>query len=138
MPWLRAACAASAPNALALAALAANFSPSRVALLVVEAAAKVRPAVSSTNWTWMFWLVKQTLMRGRSLVPRTFRRIRQWRRRANSCFCSVLIRVFRHASRITFHGLLHRLAFFAHDPLIGVAHALAFVGLGRVKAADFR
>jgi hypothetical protein len=52
------------------------------ALLVVEAAASVTPALSSMNWTWMFSLVKQTLMRGRSFVPLSLLRIRQLR----SCF----------------------------------------------------
>src|SRR5262245_32217646 len=94
MPLPRAAWAANAPTTLALAALAANFSRSGVDLLVVEVAANVRPATSSTNWTWMFLLVKQTLIRGRSLVPCTFVRTHQWRRSAKSCFCSVLIRVF--------------------------------------------
>jgi hypothetical protein len=43
------------------------------------------------NWTWMFSLVKRTLMRGRSLVPLMRLRMRQWRNCFNFNFFSVLI-----------------------------------------------
>ena len=52
---------------------AADFAPT------VEIAVIVLPASSSMNCTWMFSLVKQTLMRGRSLLPVIFFRIRQRR-----------------------------------------------------------
>jgi hypothetical protein len=39
----------------------------------------------------MFSLEKRTLMRGRSLVPEIFLRMRQWRNPANRCFLSVLM-----------------------------------------------
>src|SRR5208283_4906284 len=99
----------------------------------------------------MFLLVKQTLMRGRSLVPLIFWRMRQRRRRASFCFCSVLISVrhgfglkplksqapVSHVSRLTPHTLLHSLAFLADHAFIGVADALALVGFGRVEATQF-
>src|ERR1035437_6619919 len=88
-----AVCAARVPIVLALTALAASFSRSGVALLFVEVAANVRPASSSMNWTWIFLLVKQTLMRGRPFVPLTFWRTRQRRRIGSFCFCSVLISI---------------------------------------------
>src|SRR5881392_985712 len=87
-----AACASMAPIDFALAALAASLSDAP--LLAVEAAASVAPAMSSMNWTWIFLFVKQTLIRGRSLVPRTFLRIRQCRNFASLCFCSVRIFLF--------------------------------------------
>src|SRR5207245_10129270 len=91
MPLARAACAAREPARFALAAFAASLSRSGVALLVVDAAARVTRALSSMNWTWIFLLLKKTLIRGRSLVPLIFLRTRQWRRVAKSCFFSVLM-----------------------------------------------
>src|SRR6266850_5876967 len=129
MPLARAACAAREPTLFALTALAASLSRLGVALLVVDAAAKVTRALSSMNWTWMFLLLKKTLIRGRSFVPLIFLRTRQWRRVARSCFFSVLM--------VEDRRLLDRLAFLAHDTLIAVAHALAFVRFRRIEAADF-
>src|SRR4051812_42485246 len=39
----------------------------------------------------MFFPVNRTLIRGRSPVPMTFFRTRQWRRRERSSFCCVLM-----------------------------------------------
>src|SRR5580658_6316322 len=77
------------------------------------------------NCTMMCWLEKRTLMRGRSLVPEIFLRMRQWRRVASRDFLSVLI-------------LLHRLAFLAPDLLAGIANSLALVRLRRIVTANFR
>src|SRR5688572_30351727 len=141
MPLLWAASAASAPMRLALATFAPSFSRSGIDLLTVDAEANVTPAASSTNWTRMFLLVKRTLIRGHSLVPTIFLRMRQWRSSASLCLVSVRISIS--------HGLgsavlalptssLNRLAFLADNLLVRVAHAFALVRFGRIEAADFR
>src|ERR1700744_4559625 len=89
MPLSMAFFAAIAPIFLAPSTLADNLFAS--VLLTVEAAASVNPASSSINWTWMFSLLKQTAIRGRSLVPTTFLRMRQRRNCSSFCFFSVLI-----------------------------------------------
>src|SRR5208282_5333923 len=84
----------------------------------------------------MFSFVKRTLMRGRSPVPRTFRRTRQWRSCASLCFCSVLISL-RHGFCREPNFLLHCLALLALDVFARVAHALALVRFRRIEAAKF-
>src|SRR5438034_11814652 len=92
----------------------------------------------------MFLPVNLTLIRGRSGVPMTFLRTRQWRRRARSCLSSVLISV-HHGFCQAFcpswkrqpKALLHRLAFLADDLFARVTDALAFVRLRWIEAADF-
>src|SRR5438128_4780711 len=92
----------------------------------------------------MFLPVNLTLIRGRSGVPMTFLRTRQWRRRARSCLSSVLISVhhgFCHAFCPSWkrqpRALLHRLAFLADDLFARVTDALAFVRFRWIEAADF-
>src|SRR3954470_19803037 len=80
---------------------------------------------------WIFLLVKQTLIRGRSLVPVIFLRMRQRRRWASLCFCSVLI------GTMNLNDLLDGLAFLTDDAFVAVADAFAFVRFRRVEAADF-
>src|SRR5439155_26793265 len=57
--------------------------------------------------------------------------------RFSSKKCRVSSVLTHHVSRFTSYASLYRLAFLAHDPLIGVAHTLALVRFGRVKAAEF-
>ena len=89
------------------------------------------------NWTWMFSLVKHTLMRGRSLVPMTFLRMRQWRSCSNFCFFSVLISLGHGFGRGQII-IIGRLAFLALDVFADITHALALVRFRRIEAADFR
>src|SRR5947207_15865306 len=88
----------------------------------------------------MFFPVNLTLIRGRSGVPITFLRTRQWRRRPKSCFFSGLISIrhgFCRESLSFIQSLLHRLAFLADHMLAQITDALAFVRLRRIEAADF-
>src|SRR5689334_13524879 len=83
-------------------------------------------------------LVKRTLMRGRSLVPQTFLRRRQWRSFARRCFFSVLMSMRHGFCRgLKNHPLLNRLAFLALDVLARITHTLAFVRLRWIEAANF-
>src|SRR6266540_3803903 len=74
-------------------------------------------------------------MRGRSVVPLTFLRTRQWRRMAKSCFFSVLM-LLDHGYCRGLNSLLNGLAFLADNSLTHVTHALALIGLGGVIPAD--
>src|SRR5690348_10377810 len=78
----------------------------------------------------MFSFEKKTLMRGRSLVPLSFLRTRQWRSCASLCFDFIFIspRIWPWANQL----LLNRLAFLALDVFAHVTHAFAFVRLRRV------
>src|SRR6478736_661097 len=77
-------------------------------------------------------------MRGRSLVPVTFFRTRQWRscwRRCFFCVCMFLEpRIW--PGRLN-QLLLNGLAFFALDVFARITHTLALVRLRRVVGADF-
>src|SRR4029453_8721084 len=76
---------------------------------------------------------RNTDRRGRSAVPRTFLRTRKWRRLRASTLWSVISLPFRVS---TSRASLRRLARLAKDALVGVADALALVGLGLADLAD--
>src|SRR5262245_31716178 len=69
---------------------------------------------------------RNTARRGRAAVPRTFLRTRKWRRLRASTLWSVIVST----------SSLRRLAGLAEDALVGVADALALVGLGLADLAD--
>src|SRR4051812_26749022 len=82
--------------------------------------------------------VKRTAIRGRSLVPETFLRIRQWRSCRNFCFLSLLMfyepRILPCASKL----LLDCLTFLTDDMLVAITNTFTFVRFRRVVAAEFR
>src|SRR5947207_11761833 len=83
-------------------------------------------------------LVKRTAIRGRSFVPETFLRMRQWRSCRNFCFLSLLMfyepRILPCASKL----LLDCLAFLTDDVLIAITNTFALVRFRRIVAAEFR
>src|SRR5690242_17576966 len=84
---------------------------------------------------WRF--ERNTARRGRSAVPRTFLRTRRWRRSRASVLLSVIVnapRTRRTRSRCV--ASLGRLPGLPEHPLVGVADALALVGLGLADLAD--
>src|SRR5438067_10646629 len=80
---------------------------------------------------------KCTASRGRSGVPLTRLRMRVWRIAVWDFRFKVAIGLFGMIL-IKTRALLHGLAFLAADLLARVTHALAFVRLGRVIAANIR
>src|SRR4051794_38989351 len=103
------------------------------ALVTVEAAARVLPASSSMNWTWMFSLENQPAIRGRSSVPVAFFRIRQRRSCCKLCFFSVLISSYPSRHDGMNFKFLDRLAFLTLDVFARITHAFAFVRFRRIK-----
>src|ERR1035441_6858954 len=100
----------------------------------VEAAARVRPAVSSITWAVMWWRLRWTQRRGRAGVPVTRRRTRRWRRvraASRSCLVYILVR-----PRLLALACLAGLPGLPPDPLPPVEDALALVGLGLAERAD--
>src|SRR5260221_3898246 len=95
---------------------------------VVKALTRVLPVTSSITWARMWWREKFTARRGRSVVPLTLRRTRTWVRMREALEVSLAIGV----SLLALGGL----AFLADDLFAGVADAFAFVGFGRIIAAD--
>src|ERR1700722_4579539 len=83
----------------------------------------------------MFSLEKKTLMRGRSLVPLSFLRTRQWRSCASLCFDFIFIspRIWPGANQL----LLNSLAFLALDMFARITNAFALVRFRRIKRAQF-
>src|ERR671936_78061 len=118
MPAFFAFCASSFPTSVACSV----FGPLKLfARCSQEAAASVRPSVSSTSCASIPRLERKTTRRGRSAVPRTLPRTRRWRR--------------SRASRTL------RLGTLAHLPahvLALVADALALVRLRRAHLPDLR
>src|SRR5689334_17939555 len=79
---------------------------------------------------WRF--ERNTARRGRSAVPRTFLRTRRWRRSRASVLLSVMVNEPRGRRASS----LGRLPGLPEHPLVGVADALALVGLGLADLAD--
>src|SRR5690348_2892121 len=79
---------------------------------------------------WRF--ERNTARRGRSAVPRTFLRPRRWRRSRASVLLSVMVNEPRGRRASS----LGRLPGLPEHPLVGVADALALVGLGLADLAD--
>src|SRR5262245_6774330 len=78
---------------------------------------------------------RNTDRRGRSAVPRTFLRTRKWRRlRASTLWSVISFYLWVSTARVLLS--LRRLAGLAEDALVGVADALALVGLGLADLAD--
>src|SRR4029453_12000667 len=74
---------------------------------------------------------------GRAAVPRTFLRTRKWRRlRASTLWSVISLYLWVSTSRVLAFPSLRRLAGLAQDALVGVADALALVGLGLADLAD--
>src|SRR5688572_19226 len=104
-------------------------------------AASVRPASSSMSWTKIPRLERNTAIRGRSAVPRTFARTRRRRfsRRWGDVTvlmrdCSAWCSAPRRGGRTGCESC--PLAYLPGDVLALVADALALVGLGRPLLAD--
>src|SRR5438132_329386 len=79
-PASRAASARAATRPTVVAACLLAVAPPRRSLWTVDAAASVRPLVSSMTWAEMCLLDRNTARRGRAGVPTTVLRTRRWRR----------------------------------------------------------
>src|SRR5918997_2836801 len=137
MPAALARSASSAPARCACSiGLSERSSPS-----VQLTAASVRPASSSMSWAKIPRLERNTAMRGRSAVPRTFARTRRRRLRRFSGDVTVLMRdcsawwtAYRCRCRAGSGSC--PLAYLPCDVLALVADALALVGLRGPLLAD--